>query len=920
MAKASPIIRSFNAGEVSILIEGRTDLDRYPASMRSLENYIAAPQGPAIPRSGTQYLNRVYNNAEMSILVPFVFSETDFYMLEFANQRVRFFLEEGLLTYAPVAVTAMSAGPFVFTSATLAANIGDEVAFSLFPEEYNLNGVVAKITAKTGDDYTVDVSFPALATLITFKVARVYHISSPYNSTTIKTLQDTPSLDVVYLTNTEVPPYKLLRADTYSWSFELVDFQDGPYMPVNETKTTITPNVTGKATPTMTASNAPAGNVVTASTENVSYPGWHAFDDPELDSSWLSTTNQAATLQIQVATGFIADGYTIYVTHYNLDTNFSSKDYSPVSWTFEGSNDGSTWIVLDRQNDYVLYDQGKSVFFEIPNATSYTYYRINVREVFRSGAVKVSFKSLIIRSTVSRSITLTANSTTGINNGQGFLATDVGRLIRMRGSEGTWRELKITARNSSTEVVADLRGEPFSSLLPMQNWRLGYWSDTTGYPNCACFFQDRLWFGGSASFPDLVVGSVVGRYEVMSPTESDGVVGDSNALAVRLNSRRLSRVKWMAGGKGGLLLGTGSQEYVIRPNGSDKTITPLSIKADEESARGSSGTPPAIVDKQVLYCQRSGRTIREFAYNYEVDGYKSPSMSSLASHLGVSPFVKMAYAPEPYSIVWMLRANGTLVGLTYNRDENVVGWHRHKFPNNTISDVEVDGVIESIAVIPASNQLQDILWMVIRRVVNGSTVRYVEKLTQFWDFGMALEDAHYVDCALRYLGDATDTVYGLGHLEGHDNIYGLADGIPVGPFTIIGGKVVLPSSFENIILGIGFDASGETSRLENGAQDGTAQGKTKRINNISMILWDSYGGEVGVFNEDEQVIQYSPVEYPVYDASTVDTVNLFSGVISDIVPIAGYEKRGSVAFRRRKEEPVPFIPIAFMPQMVTQDR
>lgn len=864
-------------------------------------------------------MNRVYNNAEESTLIPFVFSETDFYMIEFANSRLRFFREDGLLTYAPVTVTSTSVAPHKFDSATLAADIGDEVAFSDYPENYNLNGVVAKITAKVGTVYTVDVAHPALALLATGKVARVYHIASPYNSALAATVKDTPSLDVVYLTCNSVAPYKLVRNDTYDWAFVLVDFQDGPYMPTNETTTTLSLSGTGKATADMTANNLPAPYVTLASTEGVGFEAWKAFDDPEKNTSWTSTTNQTGWIQYKHDAPFVADGYVIYVTHFNADTSYTSKDYAPGSFTFEGSNDGVNFTVLDRQNDYVLYERGKSIFFEIPNVTAYQYYRLDVRECYRNGTIKVSIKSLIIRGAASRSITITASSIVGINNGAGFKATDVGRLIRLRGSDGTWRECKITAYTSPTVVVVDLRGEPFSDKLPVRDFRLGYWSNTTGWPNTACFYQDRLWLGGSTSFPDLLVGSNSGKYENMSPSDSGGVVGDSNAISVRLNSRRLSRIKWIAGGKDGLCLGTGSQEYVVRSNGTDKTISPLSIKADEESARGSSDTTPAVIDKQILYVSRSGRTLREFAYNYEADGYKSPSMSSLASHLGVSPFVQLAYASEPYSIVWGRRSNGTIVGLTYNRDENVVGWHRHRLPNKTVGGVEVDGVVERIAVLPASDQLQDILWMIVKRSVNGATVRYVEKLTKFWDFGMTIEDANYVDCGLRYIGADTDTVYGMGHLEGHDNIYGLADGIPVGPLTVTDAKCTIPVASGNIVLGIGFDAFGETSRLENGAQDGTAQGKTKRIFKVGMMLWDSYGGEVGVYNEQTDTIDYTHITYPTQDASIIETVSLYSGIVSDVTPIAGYEKRGSIAFRRRKEDPLPFIPIAFMPQMETQD-
>lgn len=913
MAKASPIIRSFNAGEVSPLMEGRTDLDRYPASNRSLLNYVAAPQGPAIPRSGTFYMADVYDHTKQSALLPFVFSETVSYQMEFCDSRVRFHTEDGILTQTPVAATMVSTSPFKFTSAALTAQgaaVGHEVALSGFGNQYNLNGVVGRITAKVGDDYTINLVHPALPMLTNITVSLVYHVASPYPSTDVLLLFVIQSLDVVYLLHPNKVTYKLKRYDTFNWVFEAVDYEDGPYLPTNETTTKITPSARGIATPTMTSNNTPSG-VCFGSSNSVNHEYYRAFNDELAKDYWESNVNQTGQIGYQAAAPFVCDGYCIYMALDNANTSYTSKDYAPSTFTFEGSNDGVNYTILDRQSIYVLYDNNKSVFFKLKNNTAYSYYRLNIDTCTRNGAINPRVRSLVLRSTASTSITLTASSTVGINNDQGFKASDVGRLIRMQGTDNTWRSLKITGYTSATVVTAQLLGEPFIGIEPIANWRLGYWSDTTGYPSRGSFYQDRLWFGGSNLYPDVFAGSVVGSYEDFTQTSANGEVLDTHAVVGRLNSRRMSRIKWLVGSNKGLLMGTGSQEYVLTSaDGAGKTITPGNAKVEDSSSRGSSDTPPVPIDNQVLYVQRSGRTVREFAYNYEADGYKSPSMSMLASHLGVSPFVNAVYAAEPYSIVWMQRLDGSVVGLTYNRDENVVGWHRHDFAG---------GVVESMSVIPASNQLQDTLWMVIRRTVNGQTRRYIERLTRFWDFDMTIEDAHFVDCGLTYDGTPIQTVYGLQHLEGMADVYGLADNIPIGPLTVSNGAVVLDQPASRITIGLGFDAAGETSRLENGATDGTALGKVKRMNNLSVNVWQSYGGELGTWNEDLQDVEWTPLDYPTA-LDEVETINLFSGILGPITPAAGYEKKGSVFFRRLKSVPLPFNIVALMPQLNVQDR
>lgn len=928
MAKASPMVRSFNAGEFSELLEGRTDLDRYPASLRKMINVIAAPQGPAISRSGTAFVTPVSNPSEYSSVIPFVFSNEQAKLIEFASDRIRFVDEDGLQVYAPVAttITSGSGAAIVFTSATLGANVGDQVVLAGFPASYNLNGEVAKVTAKLGTSYTLDKLYPNL-TVVDGTAARVYHIACDFTEDQRKAMRFVQSVDVLYLL-TGSKPRKLSRYGDYDWRLEYMEFVDGPFMPVNATPTTLTPSGTGNAIPNMTSDSAPSGTVTASSSRpsisgtvdtpvaflgrNITYSlsasaGYFAFDNND-ETYWAANEEQSAWVGYQAASAFVCDGYTIYIGLDNQDTSYLAKDYAPSTFELLASNDGTNWVTLDRQETYVLYDNNKSVFIEIDNTTAYSFYRLYVYQLTRNGPIEPRVRRLSLRSTTSVTFNLTASSTTGINNDTGFQSTDVGRLVRLKGSDGSWRSAEITAVSSTTVVTVSLKGEPMLDLKAIKQWRLGYWSDTTGWPTVGDFFEDRLWLAGPEEYPDQFAGSVTGAYETFSQTDTFGEVLDDSAVVGRLNSRRLSRVRWLSSDERGLVLGTGSEEYAIAAPDS-QAITARNIKARPTTRRGSSNVEPVRIDNQVLYVQRSGRTIREFAYVFESDGYKSPSMSQLASHLGAVPFVEMDYAAEPHSIVWIRRQDGSLVGLTYNREENVVGWHRHDLSG---------GVVEALAVLPQKDQLQDALWVVVKRNINGVDKRYIERLTRFWDFDTTIADAHYVDSGLRYEGDAIDVVYGLQHLEGEE-VYGLADGRPVGPFTVTGGSVTLPFEAENIVLGLGYDSEAETSRLENGAADGTAMGKVKRINSIVVNVWNSVGGEVGVYNEHANAIVYEELEYPGrFDE--IEDITLFTGMIGPFSPEVGYDMRGTLAFRRPKSSPLPFNILSIMPQLNTQDR
>ena len=262
-------------------------------------------------------------------------------------------------------------------------------------------------------------------------------------------------------------------------------------------------------------------------------------------------------------------------------------------------------------------------------------------------------------------VNITASAITGINGGTGFQTTDVGRIIKFNGGEA-----KVTARTNTTVVVCTIT-DAFTNTDATASFQLGSFSDTTGHPACVSFFEQRLVFAATSDQPQTMFFSKSGDYENMtSGTDAD------SAMIYTIASNQVNAIKSLKATRTLICMTTGG-EYAVSSGTSQDAITPSNINIRKQSNYGSAGVDALSIGNATIFLQRAKRKVRELAYNFDTDGYVAPDLTILADHITDSGVVQMDYQQEPYSVVWAARTDGVLSGLTYNRLENVVAWHRH---------------------------------------------------------------------------------------------------------------------------------------------------------------------------------------------------------------------------------------------------
>lgn len=452
--------------------------------------------------------------------------------------------------------------------------------------------------------------------------------------------------------------------------------------------------------------------------------------------------------------------------------------------------------------------------------------------------------------------TLTPSVTTGTGTLTAstsiFTTEDVGRQVRIQHTS-TWGSATITSYTSGTVVNITVNNN-FGAATASSVWRLGSWYGTEGssatarYPGAVTFNQDRLTFASTWTDPNRIDASNSGDYENFAPTKTDGTVVDSNALAFSLNSSKVNAINWLISDEWGLLAGTASSEWVVAASTTQVALTPTNVNAKQITNYGGTNVPPVRIGKSTLFVQRTKRKVREMTYQFTLGTFQAPDISLVSEHLTKSGIKQMAVQLAPQSTVWLVTNDGVLVGIIYDKDQDVVGWHRHQLGGFSDVAQTQPPVVESIGVIPNTNIDRDDLWMVVRRTINGSTVRTVELMQKFWEDGDTLPDAYFVDCGATYSGAATNTITGLTWLVGQ-TVSVLADG-SVHPNCLVsaGGAITLQRNVTKAQIGLGYNSTGKTMRIEAGGADGPAQGKLKRIHRSIFRFFQSVGLNVQATN------------------------------------------------------------------------
>jgi hypothetical protein len=453
------------------------------------------------------------------------------------------------------------------------------------------------------------------------------------------------------------------------------------------------------------------------------------------------------------------------------------------------------------------------------------------------------------------------------------------------------RKLTRTADNNWTFSTATITGSPSPAL-----------NDTTNnYPSVVTFFEQRLVFGATNNNPQTLWFSKNGDYENFTTG-----TGDDDALVYTIASNQVNAIRYLSATRV-LTIGTTGGEYVLTAT-SDGPVTPTTTLIRKYSNYGSAAIEPVQVADVTLFVQRGGRKVREFRYvgDINVSAYQAPDITIVAEHITAGGLSAFAYQQEPDGVIWAVRADGTLLGVTYRREEEVVAWHKHVIGGEFSGG---QAVVESIATLP-SDTGEDELYMIVKRTINGATKRYVEQMRPF-NFGGVTTGAFFVDCGLRYEGTATGTLSGLYHLEG-ETVTVLANGATHPDREVTNGGITLAYNSTTAAVGYNYTSSMQTMRIEAGSADGTSQGKPKRIHAVTLRLLETVGIEVGNSSNENDRVFFRDSSMPMDQA-----VPLFTGD-KDIEFPGGYDDDDRLYVRQT--QPLPMSVLALFPRMNTFDK
>jgi hypothetical protein len=378
--------------------------------------------------------------------------------------------------------------------------------------------------------------------------------------------------------------------------------------------------------------------------------------------------------------------------------------------------------------------------------------------------------------------------------------------------------------------------------------------------SAVAYYEQRRVFGGISRREQDIIASATGDFDNFDQNLIYHLSGES--LIFTVAARKRGRIKHLVPMDRLVVLSSQASWHGGGQVGSPLDFDSVDFRHIEEV--GASDVTPLVVDGTVIFVRSKGHGVHGLISGGQDAGFKGFDVGMFAEHLfrgESSTIIDMTYAHDPWGVIWAVREDGVLLSLTYQREE-MLAWARH----------EMDGTVESVCAIPEGDE--DAVYLIVAREIQGTTHRYVERMTSRHERGGAVltadagaarsldlqaetpPDYICVDCAVMYVGPSVDTFTGLDHLEGK-SVYVVVQGQAVrGPFTVNGGSITLPHappanvtdaddapSGPRLVAAIGMLYQPELELLD--VAGGAARNTYKQVSHVGFEVDNAQGVQVG---------------------------------------------------------------------------
>lgn len=725
---------NFAAGEISPSMYAHAEQVRYQTGLRTCRNMIVKKNGGVENRPGTEYIGTSAQSGGTVRLIPFSFNPEQTYVLELGNYWMRV-IKNGEYIAGTDATSAVVS--FVDLGSTLEVTYTEPDIFSdpdliyftgmVGNEAYNnvifrvcdVNSDPANTFNLCGPELPLDYFDPD-AFLAGYTSGGVIHkisLASPYAEEDLQDLQFVQVADIMIITHPSYRTKRLTRSSDTSWTFT-----DAPFDEEVERPEFVSIVEDGAGSSTLDYRYRVTALAANGEESQPSY--WKTLA--------ITGFTNASPPVITTATHDLLDGDEILIK-----SVVGMSGVSPLTGQTADS-------MVNFRRFRVSAASATTLELDGVDSTSWTAWTsgtgtVNVEYYPIRGVVLGTTADPHVLTFRRRHDTSEFNVYRSERDGiYGFIGAVSANVGEGTGGEVIFKDIGITPDMETSNPM---------SIYQFEN------KDGEGYPAACGLYQQRLMLGGFPFDPEANYGSRNGALFCYAP---DPQLADNSPLSWKIFGKEVNQVRYYLD-VGELIVFTNGGEWAVH-GGTNGILTPTQLNAKQHSYNKSRSflppayvgvtIPPTVVDDVPMYVQASGSILRSIQFDQAIEGYRGSDMGIFSQHLVRHREIKsVAYQQHPESILWIVLDNGTMLGLTFNREHEIVGWHRH----------DTDGEIKSVCVVRENNL--DVLYMSVKRHIGITDTLYTERLASR-DFE-SIHDAIFLDSSIlqdETNADPTDTI------------------------------------------------------------------------------------------------------------------------------------------------------------------